>query len=1545
MSYLIKLFHAVWLSSLLLVTTAHAQLAAIPPNVQSLSAKPMVMLNMSRDHQLFYRAYNEYSDINFDGTPDTTYNHTIDYYGYFDAFKCYDFSVGSNKFTPAFTSTDKYCNRTAGSIGQWSGNFLNWATMTRIDVVRKVLYGGFRSTDTASSTVLERSYLPTDAHAFAKYYNGADLIKLTPFTPTQLATRTMVIKGTGNWWESGLRNYTQTMAGITICNTTLGSTTGADRYSQTNTQPPLMRVAFGDFSLWNANERWQCNWSEEGHDNGGNGNQPSITGLKAAPRDPNRDPFWIVQRIAGTDTWTLEPGVGLTVGTATIADYTVRVDSCVAGLIGQERCKEYPSGNFKPIGLLHEFGESDKAEFGMITGSFMKNISGGVLRRNVQTFKSEVNYTTTGVYTAELGIVNTLNKLRIYGYDYSDGTYQDIDSNGNWCTYQLTGLTDNQCTSWGNPLGEMYLETLRYLGGKTVSSAFDYTDSGSKDATLGLSKEVWVDPFLRSSPSQRTAVETTFGKAQCRPINILNFNASVISYDKDNNAGFSDLTSTTLDSLLTTIGAGEGINGTSRLVGSAGAATNKLCDAKTVNSLADVEGLCPDAPAYKGSYALAGMAYWAHTNKIRTDIATTQPKAFKADTYSVALSPGAPRIVVVSQTDPTKKVIIQPAYRLNLGGSSVGGGTMVDFRIVTQTPTYGKYLVVWEDSEQGGDYDQDVTGTLEYQVVGNNLTVKTYVFAAATANPQGFGYVISGTAGNDGAHFHSGILGFNYTDSTNISVSSTNPAKLNASGGCVDCQVYDPPTTAAYTIAGGNTGALEDPLYFAAKWGGFTNSTNNATATPSSASLWDVKRQDGTPGADGVPDNYFVVFRPDLLEGALRQVFTAIVSSSNAAPAVSRPDLRVGDFKYVARFDSTDLRGEIDAYQIQSDGTFSAAPTYRGHQKLGAISPSLRQVITNVGTTGVAFNYTSINSITGGTTYTNSLSTNGTLSTAMINYMRGDRTNEEPAGLRLRARNANSIMGGVINSSPWVQDRPTANYFGAAYPGYGAFRTAQNARDRLVWIGANDGMLHGFKSTNLDPVMSYVPGQLAATLKNTTDKALTNATAYMDGSPFTADVIVSGTSTWATYLFSSMGRGQKGVFTLDVTNTSTGLTQGNAASIFKWQYPKANTTDVDFGYILSENGINPLSGQASSVAKLRNGKFAVMYGNGVQSASGKAALYIFFVSGPTGASGTWTLGTDYIKITTPSAAADNGLMQPFWVDTNGDNIADAVYAGDLKGNMWKFDLSSTTTSNWKVAYNTPLYSAKDSANNPLPITSSPAVQFHPLGGQMVVFGTGQSIFYNDFPDTTRTQRVYGIWDKPSYATNTSTIASGLTELQPRTWTINPSTNGLVQTGTTARVDWTTKKGYYADIPYSSGMVVSNVEYARDGSNDVGIFIIIPSTAAEECNNSAKGIYVQIEPVDGVQYSDLFGNGDIGLPIDGQRGRVSRDFTGSGGNCIGANCPCVGPTCTPCVGPTCGPPAPNCQSINTATSSVRVCRPNANSRLQWREIPGLITAPN
>jgi type IV pilus assembly protein PilY1 len=119
---------------------------------------PLNLLVLGRDHKLYYEAYNDYTDLNNDGVIDIGYKPSqITYFGYFDSYKCYTYD--GSKFVPASVTTNKQCS------GQWSGDWLNYVTTARIDALRKVLYGGRRSTDSSTATVLERTHIPQDTHA------------------------------------------------------------------------------------------------------------------------------------------------------------------------------------------------------------------------------------------------------------------------------------------------------------------------------------------------------------------------------------------------------------------------------------------------------------------------------------------------------------------------------------------------------------------------------------------------------------------------------------------------------------------------------------------------------------------------------------------------------------------------------------------------------------------------------------------------------------------------------------------------------------------------------------------------------------------------------------------------------------------------------------------------------------------------------------------------------------------------------------------------------------------------------------------------------------------------------------------------------------------------------------------------------------------------------------------------------------------------------------------------------------------------------------
>ena len=279
---------------------------------------------------------------------------------------------------------------------------------------------------------------------------------------------------------------------------------------------------------------------------------------------------------------------------------------------------------------------------------------------------------------------------------------------------------------------------------------------------------------------------------------------------------------------------------------------------------------------------------------------------------------------------------------------------------------------------------------------------------------------------------------------------------------------------------------------------------------------------------------------------------------------------------------------------------------------------------------------------------------------------------------------------------------------------------------------------------------------------------------FVDGSPEVQDVCTTAHGAaqtcggWATYLAGTLGAGGHGVYMLDVTSPST-FTEANAQSIVKWEFTDADDRD------LGNSPGTPL------IRRMANGKWAVIVSGGYNnsaadgnaSTTGHGVIFILFTSGPTGASGTWTPNVDYIKLTTATGtvATPNGLAQPFSADINTDGIIDFLYAGDLLGNFWKFDVRDTAGTNWTNAANrVTLFQARDASNNVQPITAPAEGTSHVTGtGFMINFGTGKYLENTDVtpPGTGPylTQSYYGIWDKNDNASVSLQTTAARSELQ------------------------------------------------------------------------------------------------------------------------------------------------------------------------------------
>lgn len=507
------------------------------------------------------------------------------------------------------------------------------------------------------------------------------------------------------------------------------------------------------------------------------------------------------------------------------------------------------------------------------------------------------------------------------------------------------------------------------------------------------------------------------------------------------------------------------------------------------------------------------------------------------------------------------------------------------------------------------------------------------------------------------------------------------------------------------------------------------------------------------------------------LQAALSDIAARAASFSSAS--LNSTSLNAGSRLFQAGFNSADWTGTLRAFSISSgaDGACESVPAgqlcpgqaWEGSGLLDGRIPGDRVILTRHGETGagIPFRWASLSTDQRNLLHRNpnNLSTADAKGEERLEYLRGDRTQESPTGFRVRG----SVLGDIVNSDPFFVGPPTA---ALPFEGYSSFRASQRNRTPMVYVGANDGMLHGFRVSDGRETLAFVPSVLFGrdakpTLAQLTANPYTHAWG-VDGSPTAADVKIG--AEWATYLVGSLRHGGQGLFALDVTNPE-GFSESAVSSIVKWEFTDAD--DNDLGYTFSQ----------PAIVRLNNGKWAAIIGNGYnndeadgnRSSTRQASLFIIFLDGPSGSAGAWSPGGDYVKIPVGPTGQDNGLAGAAPVDVNGDGIIDYVFAGDLQGNMWQFNIGDENAVNWGVAYgNNPLFVARDPSGNRQPITTTPEIGLNTLTGDprdlVVLFGTGRFIQTGDNSRVgQQTQTFYGIFADPI---NESVTPAQLTASSP-----------------------------------------------------------------------------------------------------------------------------------------------------------------------------------
>lgn len=574
----------------------------------------------------------------------------------------------------------------------------------------------------------------------------------------------------------------------------------------------------------------------------------------------------------------------------------------------------------------------------------------------------------------------------------------------------------------------------------------------------------------------------------------------------------------------------------------------------------------------------------------------------------------------------------------------------------------------------------------------------------------------------------------------------------------------------------------------------------------------------------------------DLISG-MRSALGSISGRTGSASSVAfnSGSLSTNSEVYLALFNSKNWSGDLFAIGLDPvTGAISPTATWSAATELDArnITSDPRVILTYGDTDsndtvdeGVALKWANLTSSQKNDFRTNSSGTLDSEATGMarLGYIRGDRSCEPassgicnynavaPAFTTKSFRERSSRLGDIIHSGPVFAGAPEVNWPDIApYPTtsgetYSDYKASQLSRQGVIYVGGNDGMLHAFNQADGREILAYVPSQLYSSnategLHYLTDPKYTHRY-YVDQVPTISDAYIKTTPTdstsWKTILVGSLRGGGRGMFALDITNPSTFSESGSTPQdIVMWEFN--NYDDPDLGYTFSRPSIVPLEGPGGTI------KWAAIFGNGYNdTGDGEAKLFVLFLEG--GLDGTWTLDSDYLAITTAvgDTSDRNGLATPAVIDSDGDGFADRVYAGDLKGNMWVFDLSGSDTTSWKSAYmagNTPAPLFIAGSNQQ--ITTTPVIvrnSNQPTSASnkpntLVIFGTGQYLGTADIT-TTDSQSMYGIWDSGS-----STLdRSDLVKQTISTGTTSESVAGRTLTNETVAYN-AQEKGWYMDLP-------------------------------------------------------------------------------------------------------------------------------------------------
>lgn len=601
----------------------------------------------------------------------------------------------------------------------------------------------------------------------------------------------------------------------------------------------------------------------------------------------------------------------------------------------------------------------------------------------------------------------------------------------------------------------------------------------------------------------------------------------------------------------------------------------------------------------------------------------------------------------------------------------------------------------------------------------------------------------------------------------------------------------------------------------AAKYGAFKDVNNNGVPDEGE---WNALKQ--TYAGEVLPDAYFPASDPDRMLTGLSSAFSQINAMIGAAAGAALQSSAISttattDGVYLTSYNSQYWSGDLQGFTIDASTTLGviktslvwSAASLLDAKVAGTGWDTARKVVTLAPNSsgvlvGVPFRIGSLSTAQKAT-----LGATTTEQSDILNYLRGDTSKQSTLTTRNTYRYRASVLGDIVDSAALYVGPPSEVYSDAYNPGYSAFVAAKASRTPVVYVGANDGMLHAFDARVSGTgggaeLFAVVPNAMFAGPDGVPVESGLKALSgndylhhyYVNATPFARDVDFaraggvietnSARSDWRTLLVTGLGKGGRSYVAMDVTDVPTSSTsEATIAGKVLWEF-----THEDMGFSYGR----------PFIVKTRKWGWVVVIAAGYNnnlgvSSSSAPGKGVVFVLNPTNGALLQKITTSAGSVTTPSGLAHlSGYVQDY-----ADMTMDQLYAGDLLGNVWRFDFMSPTLS--VPSETTPIAILRDVDGNPQPVTTEPLIEIAPDLVRYVFVGTGRLLHTND-RDSTQRQTFYAVRD--GTVTNPYSTAAGAPNPLPSGVTFPVGRSQMVQVANLIEgvtMDSSKPMGWYYDL--------------------------------------------------------------------------------------------------------------------------------------------------